>query len=477
MSLVTCVVYMHFGTSAAVTVCCLQTLAWFSQRSRAATMPFLEDAKLLVAALPSGAFGGTSAVQESWLQFVGSVHEPQTHPVAFYVVVARALAQQMGSMSPQDYAEEHMRSMILDAIKPGSQPFVADAEGQHKEVRLTPAHVSCALLVQARARRHADTSPSASSLGIPGAHADLSAVMAQYVRAQQEVLEKDRKKGVLPYSLSTRLQDLGLTNLPEEAKPSEEALLRVEALARVARNEGRKWIGSAEGEDLQVNFRPSWTRTPALEAFVGSGSIDEKAREFGAAKKSRALHDRVDFMSFANFMGHLLDWGLKMIITKALTPVDVLSYQLILCRVSEEFGGVRTAFYYDILQRQKLAKALQNTPSIDVSTFLNKVDHDTLKDAQAKYDTKAKEAGRDNARQFAMAGKAKSRNHGSDETEARDTLRRESRSPRRSKGTHDNGKGQWGNQHRKGFQSRQSQPWGAQKGGQKGHEEKGPRQR
>ena len=273
----------------------------------------------------------------AWLQFVGALREPQTHPAAFYVVVARALAEQMGSMSPQDYAEDHMRQMILDVVKPGSQPFGSDARRPHQGVRLTPAHVSCALLAQARARQQMGSTP----VSMPGAPANLTEVMAQYVRAQQEVLDKDKKKGVLPYSLATRLQDLGLTTLPEESKPTEESLLRVESLAKVAHNEGRKWIGSAEGEDLQVNFRPSWTRTPDFDAFAGSGSIDEKARESVASRKLRALHERVDFPSFANFMGHLLDWGLKMIVTKALTPIDVLSYQLTLCRVSEEFGITR----------------------------------------------------------------------------------------------------------------------------------------
>ena len=71
-------------------------------------------------------------------------------------------------------------------------------------------------------------------------------------------------------------------------------------------------------------------------------------------------------MSFANFSSHLLDRGIEMIVTKAITPIDLLSYQMIICRVSEEFGAVRLAYYYDVLQRQKLAKALQNNPSLDV---------------------------------------------------------------------------------------------------------------
>ena len=179
--------------------------------------------------------------------------------------------------------------------------------------------------------------------------------MAEYVKAQKAVLDKDKKKGTLPYKLHERLEELGLTRVPEEAKPSEEALLKVESLAKVARSDGRKWLGSAEGEDLQANFRPSWSRTPSLETFAGSDSMDEKLQRTATEKKARSMHDKVDFISYANFTSHLLDWGLKMVVTKALVPVDVLGYQMVLGRIAEEFGGVRTAYYYDLLQRQKLA--------------------------------------------------------------------------------------------------------------------------
>lgn len=303
---------------------------------------------------------------------------------------------------------------------------------------------------------------------LPGA-ASLSDVMAQYVQAQQAVLDKERKRGVLPYKLSDRMKEMGLATLPEEAKPTEEALLRVEALAKVARNEGRKWIGSAEGEDLQVNFRPSWTRTPSLDAFAGGGSIDEKARDAQAAKKQRALHEKVDFLSFANFTGHLLDWGLKMIVTKTLSPVDIISYQLVLCRIAEEYGGVRAAYYYDLLLRQKLAKALQNAPDVDVAAFLNKVDHDTLKDAQAKYESKAKEAGRDNARWRGSTGKGSSSTGEDKSWESASSKRQPSRSPRRHGGKQDNGKG-GGPGQRHGFGIRNGHAKGGAKGGNRAQE-------
>ena len=71
-----------------------------------------------------------------------------------------------------------------------------------------------------------------------------------------------------------------------------------------------------------------------------------------AAKKVGQQADRVDFLGFANFQAarrardhgarpaaggavqaHLLDWGMKMILTRVLTPVQFLGYQFQLVKV------------------------------------------------------------------------------------------------------------------------------------------------
>ena len=240
-------------------------------------MPLEQQIKAVVESLPEGTFQEMgSEVFQTWAQFVVSVHDPVAHPAAFYVIVARALAELMGTAAPQDYADDHMRTMILDMIKPNAQPFSNDESGPHKELRLRPAHVSCALLVQATAKKQF-AAPASSGGGLADT-SGLSEVMAEYVKAQKAALDKDKKKGTLPYKLHERLEELGLKRVPEDAKPSEEALLKVESLAKVARTDGRKWLGSAEGEDLQANFRPSWSRVPSLETFAGSGCMEEKCR-------------------------------------------------------------------------------------------------------------------------------------------------------------------------------------------------------
>ena len=97
----------------------------------------------------------------------------------------------------------------------------------------------------------------------------------------------------------------------------------------------------------------------------------------------------VDYLSYANFQGHVLDWGVKMIITKVMDPVHLIGYQLILTRVAEECGGARTAYYYDLLLRQKLAKELENGAA-SVHGFLLNLDRDILGDAKAKVENSAK---------------------------------------------------------------------------------------
>ncbi len=45
----------------------------------------------------------------------------------------------------------------------------------------------------------------------------------------------------------------------------------VQALAKAARERGRPWIGSPDGEDLQLNFKPPW-RAPRARAAARAGS-------------------------------------------------------------------------------------------------------------------------------------------------------------------------------------------------------------
>ena len=94
---------------------------------RARAMSFSEEEVLgALGKIPSDGFLAESAeVQAKWLHFVASVDaDPKSlHDVMFYAIVARTLAEVMGSAQPAVYAEPHMRSLIVDGIKVGAAPF------------------------------------------------------------------------------------------------------------------------------------------------------------------------------------------------------------------------------------------------------------------------------------------------------------------------------------------------------------------
>ena len=268
-----------------------------------------------------------------------------------------------------------------------------------------------------------------------------------------------------------RLAELGLQGLSKDMRPSEEALIRVEKAAKPARDRGRLYVGSAEGEDLQVSFRPTWSRTPKIEVTVGDGTFEEKLRSAVEAKKTRSVEDKTTYLGFATFYGHVLDWGLKMVLTKALTVNQLLAYQLVLTRVAEEHGGLRVCTHYDLLLRKKLARALEDEETGQLDVLLCGLDRDVLADAKHTADKRTAETARaaektgQNASSAGGKGPGKSgpkgnAGYGKGEEPTRRPRtppRGRSRSPKHSgnggaKGSHGNSKGSHGHGASSGWQ-------------------------
>jgi hypothetical protein len=225
-------------------------------------------------------------------------------------------------------------------------------------------------------------------------HSPIMKTMQAYIEAQHAKEVKDESKNKLSFNLQTRLSEVGLDKLYDIARPSEEAMMKVEKMAKTAVDAGRQWIGSTEGEDIQVSFRPSWSRTPKIEVGNPNGSFEDKMKSMLQAQKERSAADKATFMSYANFQGHVMDWGFKMIVLKNFTAVDLCSYQYVLASISEEFGGSRTAYYYDLLVRKRIAMDLENGSGTIIS-YMTRVDHDILKDAQARVKASYEQMGRD----------------------------------------------------------------------------------
>eukprot|EP00959_Pyramimonas_sp_CCMP1952_P174650 3649993-Pyramimonas_sp.AAC.1 len=94
--------------------------------------------------------------------------------------------------------------------------------------------------------------------------------MKEYLEAQAASHKRSVK--ALSFDLKARLQELKMEAFPKDGLPSEENLAVFEAAGRVAKEKGRLCVGSADGEDLQRNFRPSWSRIPRVDVPVGEGS-------------------------------------------------------------------------------------------------------------------------------------------------------------------------------------------------------------
>jgi hypothetical protein len=240
---------------------------------------------------------------------------------------------------------------------------------------------------------------------LPQESMPMAKAMEEYVQAQKAQLEKEHKKGVLSFDLAARRKEVGLANLTEKAIPSEESLIKLEEKSKSAREKGRLWVGSAEGEDLQISFPPRWAKAPVLNTLPpGEGSFEDKMKTVWDANRARSMAERIDFRSFANFQAHVMSWGYKMILTKVFSPVDLLSYMHVLVNVADDRGGVKTAYQYDLICRQEMAEALEQKEN-DLRPFLTKLDNDRLKEATMKTDQKLQEMGRTTARAGDMARK------------------------------------------------------------------------
>ena len=130
-----------------------------------------------------------------------------------------------------------------------------------------------------------------------------------------------------------------------------------------------------------------------IDAVVGDGSYEERVKQSAAAKRGIAWVEKVDYVGFATLMGHLYEWGLKGILTKACSMADFLAYSHNIVRIAEEHGGVRTAYQYDVLQRRAMARALEEDV-VNLTPLFAKIDRETLADAKDKVNKSFTEAAR-----------------------------------------------------------------------------------
>eukprot|EP00959_Pyramimonas_sp_CCMP1952_P111037 2322961-Pyramimonas_sp.AAC.1 len=288
----------------------------------------------------------------------------------------------MSSLSPIDFGEPCM-NFIGTVVRPGEKPYTDESESAtFKAWVVQPAQVAFAHRVHRKCTAVVPVAPTPQST--------LAGTMKEYLEAQAATQKLSAK--ALSFKLAERVRELGLADFPKDALPSEETLAIFEAAGRVAREKGRLYVGSADGEDLQKNFRPAWSRVPRVDVPAGEGSLPERQRQMAEFKRARAASE-LDWPGCATFHAHVMDWGVKLILMKTATPVEILGYSVLLAKVAEEQGGVRTAYQYDLLARTAMAKALEaGDPSWNV--YFTKIDRDIAKEAKDKIMAKFGEVAR-----------------------------------------------------------------------------------
>ncbi|CAK0794613.1 unnamed protein product, partial [Prorocentrum cordatum] len=251
-----------------------------------------------------------------------------------YAATARMMAECVGSALAEDFADASIKEVLAAELPAAnSQPFNAGEGKGWAEFKVTPAHRALALRVQGRAQdsrmscdpsrgpwlRGGAAQGAAPGPASSGDLAKATGAMAEYAQASREQMDKEKKTDHLSFTLQERIREVGLDAFPGEALPTEEAMLRFEKLAKAppaerapgergaacaaqaAAANGRRYLGSAECEDLQLNFMPPWSRVPDLGMVLPRGSAESRAKEVAAAKRAAMATTGVDFASYADF--------------------------------------------------------------------------------------------------------------------------------------------------------------------------------
>ncbi|CAK0911428.1 unnamed protein product [Prorocentrum cordatum] len=323
----------------------------------------------MIVTAASGAFNGAGADQaRDWVDFVINVDvDPaKKHDLFHYVSVARLLAETGGSIAPAGFEDPRMRDMIKASIPVHATPYATEQDDPWKSWKVSPAQIVLALKVQGARAKKASPGPSVPP-EVAHNNKELSGMaeaVKQFAELQSQALQKGKPKG-LSFKLQDRKLELGMQHFAKDALPSEEVLAKFEAAGKIAHDKGRPWVGL----------------------------LRERAKQSAAAKRNMAWMDKVDYAGFATFMGHLHEWGFKVILTKACSMADFLAHAHNIVRIAEEHGGVRTAYQYDVLQRRAMARALEEDV-VDLASYFAKIDRENLADAKDKVNRSFAEAGR-----------------------------------------------------------------------------------
>ncbi|CAK0796960.1 unnamed protein product [Prorocentrum cordatum] len=275
------------------------------------------------------------------------------------------MSEAVSSVYPGDYADEVIRDLLKSAITVNDTPFTG--EGNHSSwqaVKMTPATPVHALRVHDKCCK--ETKPSLEAAGGTASSAaeGFTKAMNEFVKSQSE--------------------EIGLAFFPKDALPNVDQLIKWEAAGKVAAENGRPFLGSTDGGDLQVPHRPAWSRTPVIEAMPAEGSWEDRLKASFEVRKARAAEEKTTFHGFATFIGHLYSWDMKLCFAQVCTATELLAYIFLVAKVAEESGGVNAAYQYDLLARREMARAFENGEDATAKWYFTNLDRDMVREARDK---------------------------------------------------------------------------------------------
>jgi len=312
------------------------------------------------------------------------------------------MAEVVQGVQTEDFADEFIRDSLRTGLTSGDKPF--QDEGW-KDFVLTPAMIALALRVQKRCQ----TIETKNQPAAGGTVSSLEQAVEKFVTAQTAATTPPAKQG-LSFDLAKRIAKVGLGSFPQESLPSEENLAKFEQAGKIAASKGRRYVGSADGECLQTHHRPEWSRTPVVHVAPDKGSLEDKLKAVFDEKKARENEHKIDYMGYATFMGHIFQWGIKCVLMEVCTQADLLAYVFNLCHITEEHGGVRICYQYDLLQRKAMARSLERGED-QLSVFFCKLDDDMVRKAADKVKQRGEQVNKFAAK-AASPGGSSSSGHG-----------------------------------------------------------------
>ena len=186
--------------------------------------------------------------------------------------------------------------------------------------------------------------------------ATLATAVAKIADLQRERLEEKRDDPQLSFDLGARAADVGLGGLADQLPPTPSSVAKLERAAKDSFKHKQRYYGGTS-EDLASGFRPQWMKPPRLGPSIAGKTPGEKAKNAAADRSARGSEEAIGYSSYAAFTSHVLDWCIKMVLLKQMEIIDVVNYLGVLAYVAQEFGGTKTAYWYEHLTREELAKA------------------------------------------------------------------------------------------------------------------------